>query len=169
MLAAQLDNKSFLHLLSKHINAHITEEGYVGALVDWHKRLGAQHFVTVMCGSLAARLLDPAFNTVLVDWHKRLGAQHFSTWMSNSLAARLLDPAFNTFLTKWHQTLSIEKFTAIMKGGIAARFGILDQFMIFYSACPRWTQKMTFELCRRVPKDQPIQVIPKVWENIAKM
>jgi len=41
-----------------------------------------------------------------------------------------------------------------MKDGIAARFGSLDNFMIVFSrTCTRWTQTMTTELCRLVPKN----------------
>jgi len=124
--------------------------------------------VTFLSSGVAAASTEPEFRTFLDLWFTRLGPK-FVTFLSDSVAAASTKPEFRTFLETNFARMSVDKFVAIMTGGIATRFAILDGFMAFYAACPRWTQKMTNALCKAVPEEQMAPVPAAVYEQIANV
>ena len=121
-----------------------------------------------MCGGVAARLHDPAFTDSLNTWLGVLGTKKFASFVKGSCACRLTIPAFTDSLDRWLRLLGPDKFVAIISRGLAARWTILDEFIVWCSSAPRWTQRMTSALCQRVPVDQTTPIDPSIYKNLAR-
>ena len=165
-LLSDLGKDAFVTVMSGSVAARLTNPVFMVAFRALLSDMGKDAFVIVMCDSVAARLTDPAFMEAFRALLSDLGKDAFVTVMSGSVAARLTDPAFMNAFRALLSDLGKEKVVKVMCDGIAARLHVLGDFMRFYNTCTTWTQKMTRELCRRVPLKQTTPVHESVWLDV---
>ena len=159
------DEKFYTFMSRNSLTKRLGDRAFNDQLEKWNRILGGnKSLVTFMCDGVAKRLGEKAFDDELEKWRRILGKEGFVTFMCSGVAARLGEKAFDAFLVSAFELLDMAKLVAIMSGGMVSRYKILGDFLTFYATCPRWTSRMSRELCKIVPLSQTAPVTKEQWE-----
>ncbi len=83
---------------------------------------------------------------------------------SDQVACRLLQPAYLSMINKWMPVLGNRLATLLVAS--ASRWVNLLDFLPFYRDHKNWTQTMTRQLMRCIPRTKTDQVKKDVWMDI---
>jgi hypothetical protein len=161
-----LGSDKFVTFMCNSVASKLLDDAFNARMLEWRDLLGSDTFVTFMCNGVASKLLDDAFNARMLEWRDLLGSDTFVTFMCGGVASKLLDDAFNARMLEWRDLLGSDTFVAFMCGGIAARWRVIPIAMIAFIGANTWLQKMTHELCRRVPLNQQTQIDAALWTDV---
>jgi hypothetical protein len=135
------------------------------AFKTMHAAMPSKTFLYVLKFHVNAHMSND-YASKVVGFYDKLGNDNFVTWMNDGVAARLMDDPFNERMMEWRTLLGNDKFVPWMVGGVAARWLVIPLELIEFLADNTWTQKMTHELCRRVPKGQLTAIDEHVWLEV---
>ena len=102
---------------------------------------------------------------LMVEWRALLSDDGaLALCMCGSFAKRVEEPAFQKRMLLWHAELGTNRLATLVGiDSVAARTACLPPAFVSFVKANEWTQRMSWELCRRVPLRQTTAVEESVW------